>query len=225
MKPKVRISMEKELVNKIFDTLDKWRNFPAYQLERRADIFFAIYLSDILYKATEVKIDLILPEFPIRLGEIEDNNSNQSYKIDYLAVSQNSNKVFFVELKTDKSSRRENQDDYLQKAKSVNISNLINGLLKIYKATNEKAKYSNYLQELIKISWVKLEDQNYTNSSKNCNIQIIYIQPTKQKSDEYFTISFDDIVGYLSDHKDFLTQRFLLSLKEWESKPGKINPS
>ena len=27
-----------QIINKIFDTLDDWRQLPAYQLERRADI-------------------------------------------------------------------------------------------------------------------------------------------------------------------------------------------
>ena len=39
--------MEK-LLNKLFETLDDWRNLPAYQLERRADVFFAIYLDEII---------------------------------------------------------------------------------------------------------------------------------------------------------------------------------
>jgi len=37
------------LIDELFDKLDEWRSLPAYQLERRADIFFAIYLKDIIY--------------------------------------------------------------------------------------------------------------------------------------------------------------------------------
>jgi len=32
-------------INELFDLLDDWRNLPSYQLERRADIFFAIHLE------------------------------------------------------------------------------------------------------------------------------------------------------------------------------------
>jgi len=36
-----------KFIDKLFNQLDDWRHLPAYQLERRADIFFAIYLIDI----------------------------------------------------------------------------------------------------------------------------------------------------------------------------------
>ena len=32
----------------LFDRLDEWRDFPNYQLERRADIFFSLYLVEAL---------------------------------------------------------------------------------------------------------------------------------------------------------------------------------
>ena len=35
-------------LTELFDNMDSWRHLPAYQLERRADIFFSIYLSDLL---------------------------------------------------------------------------------------------------------------------------------------------------------------------------------
>jgi hypothetical protein len=46
-------------LNKLFDLLDDWRKLPAYQLERRADIFFAIHLETIIEKKLKTKIDLI----------------------------------------------------------------------------------------------------------------------------------------------------------------------
>jgi hypothetical protein len=37
-----------EPLNQMFEMLDRWRHLPAYQLERRADILFAIYLPGFL---------------------------------------------------------------------------------------------------------------------------------------------------------------------------------
>ena len=37
-----------ESVQQVFSLLDRWRHLPNYQLERRADIFFAVYLPKIL---------------------------------------------------------------------------------------------------------------------------------------------------------------------------------
>lgn len=214
--------MEKKIINTLFDTLDKWRNFPAYQLERRVDIFFAIYLDEILEKITGNRIDFIIPEFPIRIGEITDNDLNKSYKIDYLTVSEEKKIVYLIELKTDTSSRRENQDWYLKKAKKINVHNLINGVLKIYKATAYKKKYSNYLEELKKIGWIKTDNKNYKNISNDYDIHIIYIQPQKKQTETEFIISFENIIKALSPRKDFITQRFLSSLENWETNPEQV---
>jgi len=37
-------------IEKLFDLLDDWRRLPAYQLERRADIIFAVHLEKIFAK-------------------------------------------------------------------------------------------------------------------------------------------------------------------------------
>lgn len=53
------------MINKLFDTLDDWRTLPAYQLERRADIFVAINLEKIIEHKFSIKIDFKTPEFPV----------------------------------------------------------------------------------------------------------------------------------------------------------------
>ncbi len=37
-----------DIVDSLFDRLDAWRHLPNYQLERRADIFFSLYLAEAL---------------------------------------------------------------------------------------------------------------------------------------------------------------------------------
>ena len=44
----LRIDMDDPRIDRIFDLLDGWRHLPAYQLERRADIFFGLFLPDVL---------------------------------------------------------------------------------------------------------------------------------------------------------------------------------
>ena len=49
------------------ELLDRWRHFPAYQLERRADVFFALYLPGIVEHALGVKVDSrVIPVEPWR---------------------------------------------------------------------------------------------------------------------------------------------------------------
>jgi len=74
-------------IDTLFDRMDAWRHFPNYQLERRADIFFSLYLPEVL----EAKLGFpvrpeLAPEFPVRIGTIYPNIPiNKSYKIDITA--------------------------------------------------------------------------------------------------------------------------------------------
>ena len=74
-------------IDVLFDRMDAWRHFPSYQLERRADLFFSLYLPEVLEAKLGFSVaDLLVPEFPARIGTIyPENPSNQSYKIDYVA--------------------------------------------------------------------------------------------------------------------------------------------
>ncbi|MHA3964233.1 MAG: hypothetical protein AM325_011935, partial [Candidatus Thorarchaeota archaeon SMTZ1-45] len=60
--------------------MDKWRNLPKYALERRADIFFGVYLKTVLEAKYDIKIkEEIIPEFPVRKATIYPNvQTNQS---------------------------------------------------------------------------------------------------------------------------------------------------
>ncbi len=88
-------------INEMFDRMDRWRNLPSYQLERRADLLFSLYLRE----ALEVKLGFpilpdLIPEFPVRIGTIfPDEESNRSVKIDYLALSADLQHAVFVEPK------------------------------------------------------------------------------------------------------------------------------
>ena len=210
-----------QLIDRIFDQLDDWRHLPAYQLERRADIFFAIYLQVIIKKKFSEDIDFIVPEFPVRIGNIYRTkhltNPNLSFKIDYVAVSNKSKKVFLIELKTDDSSRRDKQDWYLDSVKKNNIKNLVDGVLEICKATNSKKKYGNLLTLLSQIGWV--DKSLTTNTSNDYLIEVVYIQPNSDDSDKTI-ITFREIVDYLSDNKDELSRRFSQSLIEWTTNPN-----
>ena len=89
-------------IERVFDLMDKWRHLPAYQLERRADIFFALFLPEVLGRRFGIHMNPILvPEFPIKKC-----GSNLSTKVDYLALSKDGESAFLVELKTDMASKR-----------------------------------------------------------------------------------------------------------------------
>lgn len=120
-----------------------WRHFPNYQLERRADIFFALYLPEVLESKLGFRVRAeLIPEFPVHIGTIYPRKrTDKSYKINYVALSVAGDKAVFVELKTETRSRRPKQDAYLKAAQEKGLGKLLEGLCKIFKATDSKRKY------------------------------------------------------------------------------------
>lgn len=210
------------MINEIFNLLDDWRNLPAYQLERRADIFFAVHLPKIFKQIYNVTIDVIIPEFPVRVGEVSDKHPeiNKSFKIDYVIYSKKENIVYFAELKTDQRSRRDKQDWYLESAAKIKIKGLIEGLLKIYQATNQKTKYMNLLNKVEEIGWIKKENRSYMNIAGDIEPTILYIQPHNSEGLKS-VISFDDVIKVLSDSDEDVTKRFIKSLEKWKQDTNK----
>ena len=210
------------MTNKIFDLLDDWRNLPAYQLERRADIIFALYLERIMMYYKKTTLDLIIPEFPLRLGELpnRDTKLNSSFKVDYLAYSKSKKIVYLIELKTDMKSRRTEQDEYYEGAKIIGLKSIIDGLIKIYKSTRQRIKYEHLMDKLVDIKWLIKESENtYTNIASDLKIEVIYIQP-RNPFNATDIISFDDIICALSDEEDSFTLRFVKSLEKWKLNPN-----
>jgi len=76
-------------VAELFDRMDEWRHFPGYQRERHADIYFSLYLPEVLEAKLGVTVrPELAPEFTVRIGAIDPHDqANQSKKIDYLALS------------------------------------------------------------------------------------------------------------------------------------------
>ena len=138
-------------VMELFSRMDAWRHLPSYQLERRADLFFALYLPQVLQAKLGFPIrPELVPEFPVRSGTIcPQDPTNRSSKIDYLALSADGAHAVFVELKTDNKSRRSKQDEYLLAAQEVGLSSLLEGLLNIFCATDEKRSTSAFLSTLL----------------------------------------------------------------------------
>ena len=148
-------------------------------LERRADIFFSVYIPDLFREKNNLEMDGIIPEFPIRVGTIYSQvDINKSFKVDYLVKVKNERKVIFLELKTDDSSRRRKQDWYLERAQQAGLTMLLQGLLKIYQATTSKGKYEYLFEKLLEMGFVSQDNRGKFNIIQaDYDIQIVYLQP------------------------------------------------
>jgi hypothetical protein len=216
----------------LFDRMDSWRHLPNYQLERRADLFFSLYLPMALEAKLGISIHpIIVPEFPVRIGTIYPNiEIDKSYKIDYVCFSQDLKTAIFVELKTEGLSRREKQDKYLSTAQDVGFASLLDGLLKIFKATNAKRKYFCLLKVLSEIGFLKLPSKMEEIVKKDSLVGInafadsiaisceakkpivVYLQPNGQRDD---VLTFEEFSRTVEKFDDELSRRFAKSLREW----------
>jgi len=221
-------------IDDLFDRMDAWRHLPNYQLERRADLFFSLYLPEVLEtKFGFPVLDQVVPEFPVRIGAIyTDIPINKSYKIDYVALSADGTKAILVELKTEGTSRREDQDKYLLASREAGLHALLTGVLDIFCATSYKEKYFYLLEHLENMGLLKIPlnmktimagtsfrgaaeaSREIEITTQVTEVSIIYIQPN---GDDPKIISFAEFVDVVKKHDDPISKRFARSLLTWAS--------
>ena len=216
----------------LLDRLDQWRHLPAYQLERRADIFFSLYMSEVVGQHLECPLDSrLIPEFPLR----KDHN-NQSDKADYFLLAKDRSRAVLVELKTDMGSRNPEQDAYLQAASKRSLRDHVS---RIIGATSSEArgKYFHLLSTLAEMELLRLPsglaDCIYAERSHGLSkwlaqveviatdapLDIVYVQPRAERDDR--TVGFDEFANVVATHSDEMSQRFAKSLREWATRePG-----
>ena len=208
--------------DRVFDLLDAWRHFPAYQLERRADIFFAVYIPRVVQHRYGAQVAHIIPEFPIRIGTIyPDIPINKSYKADYLVLATRPTLNLLVELKTDDTSRRPTQDRYLHAAKEAGLKKLVDGVLAIADASQAKRKYASLLAALDSAGLTRFDGNAHFNTTPpDFVISLLYIQPTSSPED-LSAMGFTELADVIADPIDQLSLRFASSLRTWaSSRPG-----
>ena len=231
----------------VFDRMDAWRHLPKYQLERRSDIFFSLYLPE----ALEAKLGFpiraeVTPEFPVRKATIYSHlTGDDCCNIDYLALSSSGTESVFVELKTDQASRRVQQDDYLLRAQQVGLPALLGGVCSIFRATTRpyRLKWFALMLHLQEMGLLRIpaplcdimgceSHRGAPEASKGIVItapsarpHVVYVQPLVGEAGENVVISFDEYADVVARHEDPVSQRFALSLREWAaSKAGELRP-
>ncbi|HKO91959.1 MAG TPA: hypothetical protein VJU61_12440 [Polyangiaceae bacterium] len=217
-----------------FRRLDEWRHLPDYQLERRADIFFALYLQQVVQEATGVDLSsTLIPELPIKRDLVwPEKPGYQSVKVDYALFSKDGNQVYFVELKTNQGSRRVEQDTYLSRAKAIGFHAVVDGIVQISRRTKARCKYHRLLCELEGLGFVRLPPDlpNYLYprprvgltarlraievTARDPKVNLLYVQPRSDGSPD--TIGFDAFARLVQQHPDPLSQLFARYLVRWQ---------
>ena len=145
----------------------RWRHLPNYQLERRADIFFALFLPEYLRDCKGIKImkDILVPEFPIY-----NENKNEyklSYYIDYFALSCDSQKAYLIELKTDMSSVKSDKGrKQLGRLKTASEKKLLHHIKYISDISENSKQWKKYIHLLGHLSSLGLVERVGNEMSK-----------------------------------------------------------
>ncbi len=240
--------------SRILDLLDSWRDLPAYQLERRADIFFAAYLPRFLEKKFSQRIsDVLIPEFPLHHRSIRPDlprRTNDSCRLDYLALSLDLADAYFIELKTDPRSRGRDQEDNMAAAQHVGFRALVDGVLKILDANTKLSAPHSYLLKYVCLLRLMaknnlltipeeleqaLRSKKIKSSIKAClpriqindvnpKITIVYLQPHHiyRNSNDVDFIEFANFLSSVSD--DSLKLRFEASIRRWSKSAAGVQP-
>lgn len=204
-----------DYIGAIFDRLDDWRHLPKFRLEPHADVFFSLYLSDILSSELSVAIEGIIPEFPIWKGIGKPNYPYADCcNVDYLAKVKDAREVILVELKTDDSSTRDEQDAYLEAARQAGMAKLLDGIRRTYEKTAAKKKYSYLLCKLQEMGFITLEGKAFRTTETQYGIRVVYIMPNDPEGLDY-VISFERVAQIVERRKDEFSMRFARSLREW----------
>ena len=236
----------------VFGLLDEWRHLPAYRLESSVAPFFALFLREVLSAKLGVELHpVVIPEFPLRKGTLYADRSNQSFNVDYVAFSQDDQKAYLVELKTDMGSRRDDQSCYLVKARDVGIRKLVCDIKLLAKASDKKPKYVHLLHLLSKVGVISIPNNSLyeksfptakpgwsaalekvevrTNDKFAKKPEVVFIQPTvngdkRHDKHNFNVIVFDEVADIVEQHGE-LGSIFANHLREWTRPAGSRDPS
>lgn len=204
-----------------FKRLKRWKEYPNFKAEQRVDWILSMAIPILLEEKFKSRCKLILPEFPLRNGTVNDNNSNRSNKIDYYCLLENE-EHYLVELKTDSDSISSNQINYYKKVKEKIVYEILEGLMKIKDKSRSKDKYNSYIKPLI---GNKLIIDGNIRVNKNKKFNIVYIVPDKNnkqlnnnvfKSKEFIVFELKDLCNILKKSDNEFLKELGAIVEEWE---------
>ena len=206
-------------MNDFFQRLDKWRHFPAFPLEARSEVFFALFLPTILEKSKSVGVKVrpqIIPQFPLKKEE-----NYQSNNVDFFALSDNGERAFLIELKTDMASISKEQACYLKRAMKKDVDETLSDIRKISQRSEQEKKYRHLFSALheLEADLPKLRIRP----------EVVYIQPYESEKDKcsdkrFHYIYFDEVADIVESQGD-MGGLFAGYLRKWAEDPATNPPS
>lgn len=226
----------------VFANLDRWRNFPGYQLERRTDIFFSVYLKGLLEEVTGTPLEEeMIPELPVKLNLVwAERLGNKSVKVDYALFAKDRSRVYFIELKTHGGSRRDAQDHYLATSERLGFRAIVGGFCSILLETKAHQKYHHLTAALARLGYLTLPADLAAHiypqpkrglterlraiqvSALESSVEVLYVQPNPTEGVR--SIDFAQFAEFVGRHDDPLSKVFATHLLSWLALAGSREP-
>lgn len=214
----------------LFENLERWRHLPNYQLERRADAFFALYLPGLVEERIGRRVSpVMVPELPILCSLIwPEREDMKSVKADYLLLAEDRSEAYLVELKTDAGSRRERQDLYLDRACGCGLRTIIESVISIARASGSRAKYASLVKLLEEAGLVTAPPGGAVSDEWFASVRIldgpsvlkpIYVQPLAEAGAAN-VIDFQFVAAYVSRFDDGVSRLFAKYVERWSERAG-----
>ena len=229
-------------VTTLFGELDRWRHFAGYPFEARVDALMGLFLPKVIEDCCKVKSmnQQVIPQFPLKKPD-----NNQSYNVDYFALSNDGAHAFLIEIKTDMGSRSKRQYSYLRKASRKEMGSILSDVKEVASASSSRKKYFHLIHALSEMGLLclpdklkgKMSNQETRDSAKlireievrkspNPKPKVLYIQPVKDESSrqsDFEYIYFDDFAKSIKNYGE-LGGLLASYLKRWKTDPGSCPP-
>lgn len=184
-------------IKQCMDNIGFWKNLPAYKAEPRVDWILALALPAYLEKKYNSKVQLLLPEFPIRKGTINSyvkkEQSNLSTKVDFYCLLEG-NKHVLIEFKTDNNSINNDQLETLKKLTEIEVLTILDGIKILRNHSESKAKYDIYINAL--------ESANAYNTPKDISFEALYVAPNVSGVAGVNTLNLSELCNILEESND-----------------------
>lgn len=157
----------KSEIARLMSLMQDFRQFPKYQLERRLDIFIALFLPEFL-SATfgGAPVEIVAPEFPLK-----KDGSKASVNADYLLYRGGDKPAWIIlELKTCEGSLGASQCEKYLAAARKGMSGLLEEIREIKGGSGEASKYEYLIGKFSAPD--RLEHP----------IEVVYLSPCAQES-------------------------------------------
>lgn len=244
----MRCMNQTDRIETYFKRLDKLRHFPLYRLEPHVDVFFSLYLQEVLQTYLNEEIaDVVIPEMPLNKGTIFEHEGylhNDSKRVDFLLLSKDLSKAFLVELKTNEGSVNDRQAGYLEASCRYCLYQIVEGVVKIISKTEKKKKKKKYVHllqalasaKLLKLPPSFLEDayngKSVTSamlsqitinpSLHDTRLQVVYVKPKPGGRETVIDLTMSHDV--VAQHDDPISKVFAEHLLKWRDTAGDRRP-